>query len=317
MSLNFAVVGAGGFVAPRHLDAIRDTGNRVVAALDPNDSVGVLDRYSFDIDFFTEPERFDRHLEKLRRGPEAERVHYVSVCSPNHLHDAHCRLGLRVGANVICEKPIVLNPWNLEQLAALEAESSGRISTILQLRVHPVIVALKESLSTQGNGGAHDVSLTYVVGRGNWYHNSWKGQPDRSGGVATNIGIHFFDMLIWLFGSVVEARLHLSDDRRTGGFLELERARVRWFLSVDPGDLPESAKKLGQTSHRSIRVDGQEIEFSTGFANLHTRVYENILAGNGFGLDVARPSIELMHRLRAESVCDSHTDRHEFIAGRR
>jgi len=287
MSKNFAVIGVGGYIAPRHLRAIRDTGNRLVAAVDPKDSVGVLDQYSYDVKFFTEIERFDRHLEKLRRGPETDRVHFVSICSPNYLHDSHCRLALRAGADVICEKPLVINPWNLDALEEIEAETKRRIHTILQLRVHPALIALRESLQKEGN--MHDVELTYITSRGPWYQVSWKGHEDKSGGVATNIGIHFFDLLMWLFGSVGGVKVHHADEQRMSGFIELERARVRWYLSVDKDDLPASVKAAGKTTYRSITVDGKEVEFSEGFTDLHTRVYEEILAGHGFGIKEARP----------------------------
>ena len=296
MSMNFAVIGVGGYVAPRHLRAIRDTGNRLVAAVDPKDSVGVLDQYSFDVRFFTEIERFDRHLEKLRRGVEEKRIQYVSICSPNYLHDAHCRLALRVGAEAICEKPLVINPWNLDTLEELEAETGHHIHTILQLRIHPELLKLKQSL--QGTSGQHDVELTYITSRGPWYQVSWKGQQDKSGGVATNNGVHFFDLLLWLFGPVVDIRVYHSDDRRMSGFIKLEHARVRWFLSVDSKDLPFPVQVGQKTTYRSIRVDGQEIEFSEGFTDLHTRVYEETLAGRGFGIAEARPSIELTHAIR-------------------
>jgi UDP-N-acetyl-2-amino-2-deoxyglucuronate dehydrogenase len=298
MSKNFAVIGVGGYIAPRHLRAIRDTGNRLIAAVDPKDSVGLLDQYSFDVSYFTEIERFDRHLEKLRRRSEEERAHYISICSPNYLHDAHCRLALRLGADVICEKPLVVNPWNLEALEELEGETGGKINTVLQLRVHPALIKLRESLRSAPADKQHDVVLTYITGRGNWYHVSWKGQPDKSGGVATNIGIHLFDLLLWLFGPAGDLRLYHSDPQRMSGMLDLERARVRWFLSVDPTDLPIAAAPGGKSTFRSITVDGQEIEFSEGFTDLHTRVYEETLAGHGFGIADARPSIELTHRIR-------------------
>jgi UDP-N-acetyl-2-amino-2-deoxyglucuronate dehydrogenase len=300
MPLNFAIIGVGGYIAPRHLRAIRDTGNQLAAAVDPKDSVGVLDQYSFDVKFFTEIERFDRHLEKLRRGPKEGRIHYVSVCSPNYLHDAHCRLALRVGADVICEKPLVINPWNFDALSELESETSHRIHTILQLRVHPQLIKLREAL--QKAGGQHDVELTYITSRGPWYQVSWKGQQDKSGGVATNIGVHFFDLLLWLFGPVNGIKVHHSDASRMSGFIELEHARVRWFLSVDSNDLPFPAVVGGKTTHRSIIVDGMEIEFSEGFTDLHTRVYEETLAGRGFGIQDARPSIELTYAIRMASI---------------
>jgi UDP-N-acetyl-2-amino-2-deoxyglucuronate dehydrogenase len=315
---NFAITGAGGFVAPRHLRAIRDTGNALLAAVDPKDSVGVLDQYSFDVRFFTEFERFDRYLEKLRRGPEEGRVHWLSVCSPNYLHDAHCRLGLRVGANVLCEKPLVINPWNLDALQQVEAETGRRIFTLLQLRVHPALVALREKLAAEGSGAKHEVTLTYVTSRGPWYDVSWKGQIEKSGGVPTNIGIHFFDLLLWLFGPAEEQRVHLNDPRRMAGYLELERARVRWFLSVDRRDLPSAPVPGGKTTHRSVTVDGSEIEFSEGFADLHTRVYAETLAGRGFGIDVARPSISLVHAIRnTETTAAASSPAHPLVGGGR
>jgi UDP-N-acetyl-2-amino-2-deoxyglucuronate dehydrogenase len=299
---NFAITGVGGFVAPRHLKAINDTGNRLVAAADPHDSVGLLDRYSFDVRFFTEIERFDRHLEKLRRGPEPERVHYVSICSPNYLHDAHIRLALRVGAHAICEKPIVINPWNLDALEELEHESGRTVNTVLQLRLHPSLVALKARLDAEPAGRPHEVCLTYITARGAWYNVSWKGSEERSGGLVTNIGIHFFDLLLWLFGPVVAIRLHQRDPERMAGFIELERARVQWLLSTRTADLPFKPQPGVKTTFRSITVDGQELEFSDGFTDLHTRLYETTLAGRGFRIADARPSIELTHRIRLAEV---------------
>jgi len=292
------MTGVAGFVAPRHLKAIKDTGHRLVAAVDPHDAVGVLDKYAFDVRFFTEIERFDRHLEKLRRGPDADRVDYVSVCSPNYLHDAHIRLALRVGAHVICEKPLVINPWNLDALQDLERETGRRVNTVLQLRLHPQLIALRETLVSAGTADPHEVCLTYVTARGSWYDVSWKGSEERSGGLVTNIGIHFFDLLIWLFGRVVGCEVHLRDPRRLSGYLQLERARVRWFLSSDARDLPFAPEPGVKTTFRSITVDGHEIEFSEGFTDLHTRVYEASLAGRGFGIDDSRPSIELSYRIR-------------------
>jgi UDP-N-acetyl-2-amino-2-deoxyglucuronate dehydrogenase len=299
---NFAITGVAGFVAPRHLQAIRDTGNRLVAATDPHDSVGVLDRFSFDVRFFTEIERFDRHLEKLRRGPAPEHVDYISVCSPNYLHDAHIRLALRVGAHVICEKPIVINPWNLDALQELERESGRTVNTVLQLRVHPELIALKQKLDAEPRERVHDVCLTYITARGAWYQVSWKGSPERAGGLVTNIGIHFFDLLIWLFGSVKGCYLHQNHPTKMSGFLELERARVRWLLSTNAEDLPFAAKPGVKTTFRSITVDGSEVEFSEGFTDLHTRVYEEVLAGRGFRIADARPSVELSHRIRQTPV---------------
>jgi UDP-N-acetyl-2-amino-2-deoxyglucuronate dehydrogenase len=306
---NFALTGAAGFVAPRHLKAIKDTGNRLVAAADPHDAVGVLDRYSFDVRFFTEIERFDRHLEKLRRGRESERAHYVSVCSPNYLHDAHIRLALRVGAHAICEKPLVINPWNLDALQELEQETGCRVYTVLQLRLHPELIALRERIAAEPAGHQHDVQLTYITARGRWYDTSWKGSEERSGGIVTNIGIHFFDLLLWLFGPVVQCEVHRREPRRAAGFLELERARVRWFLSADLADLPFPPDPGVKTTFRSITVDGRDVEFSDGFGDLHTRVYEEMLAGRGFTIADSRPSIELSYRIRQAKpeVVAAHT----------
>ncbi|MBN1213097.1 MAG: Gfo/Idh/MocA family oxidoreductase [candidate division Zixibacteria bacterium] len=298
MSKNFAITGVAGYVAPRHLKAIKDTGNQLIAAVDPHDSVGILDRYFSGVSFFIEFERFDRHIEKLRRKSEAERVHYISICSPNYLHDAHVRFALRVGADAICEKPLVLNPWNIDALAELEQESEGRVYTILQLRVHPSLIALKEKLAREKRNGKYDVVLTYITSRGRWYLVSWKGQLDRSGGLATNIGVHFYDLLIWLFGPVEHSEVHVANQYKTGGFIELERARVKWFLSIDSADLPKEALQKNLTTYRSITMDNEEIEFSEGFTDLHTEVYRNILAGKGFGLTDSLPSITLVHNIR-------------------
>lgn len=299
MSFNFAITGVGGYIAPRHLKAIKDTGNTLIAACDPSDSVGVLDRFFTDVKFFTEFERFDRHLEKLRRMGDRNRVHYLSICSPNYLHDAHVRFALRIGANAICEKPLVLNPWNIDALEELEHESGRRVSTILQLRVHPALIALRERLAQEKrSSNKHEVLLTYITTRGGWYLVSWKGQTDRSGGLATNIGIHFFDLLVWLFGPVQSHEVHVASPKHTGGYFELERARVKWFLSIDRDDLPEECVRKGQTTYRHITIDGAEVEFSEGFTELHTEVYRQTLAGKGFGLEDARPSITLAHEIR-------------------
>lgn len=294
---NFALTGAAGYIAPRHYKAIHETGNRLIAAVDPHDSVGILDQYFPDAAFFTEFERFDRHLERRRRGPEDERVHYVSICSPNHLHDAHIRLALRIGADAICEKPLVLNPWNLDALAELEAEYERSIYTILQLRVHPSLIALRDQLLATPNE-RRQVKLRYITSRGTWYRYSWKGNVSRAGGIATNIGIHFFDLLMWFFGGVRRIELEQSEETKMGGKLELERADVDWFLSIDRNDLPDATREHAPT-YRSITVDGEEVEFSAGFRDLHTVVYERVLAGGGFTIDDARPSIELVHRLRS------------------
>src|SRR5258708_3839506 len=302
---NLALTGVAGFVAERQLKAINATGNRLVAAVDPHDAVGILDRYSFNVRFFNEFERFDRHLEKLRRGPEADRVHYVSVCSPNYLHDAHIRLALRVGAHAICEKPLVVNPWNLDALQELEAETGCRVNTVLQLRLHPKLLALKAQLEQERPADRHEVCLTYITARGRWYDVSWKGSVERSGGLVTNIGIHFFDLLIWLFGPVQDVIVHVNEGKCVAGYLELERARVHWFLSTDMADLPFAAQPGVKTTFRSLTVDGATVEFSDGFTDLHTRVYEEALAGRGFGIDDARPSIELTHRIRNTPVAET------------
>lgn len=313
MPYNFALTGASGYVAPRHLKAIKDTGNRLVAAVDPHDSVGILDGFFDGVAFFTEFERFDRHIEKLRRQGTDKALDYVSICSPNYLHDAHCRFALRVGANAICEKPLVLNPWNIDALEELEEESDRKIYTILQLRVHPALIDLRNRLQTLPPDTRKDVRLTYITSRGPWYLVSWKGQLERSGGLATNIGIHFFDMLMWFFGAVRHSEVHLSNPLHTAGFLELDRARVQWFLSIDQNDLPDSAKAKGQRTYRSITIDGEEVEFSGGFTDLHTIVYQETLAGRGFGLEDARPSINLVHNLREATAIGPNDNAHPCV----
>ncbi len=298
---NFAVIGVAGYVAPRHLKAIADTGNSVVAVTDPHDNVGVIDRYFPDAKYFREIERFDRYLEKLRRRSDAERVQYVSICSPNYLHDAHCRLALRVRAHAICEKPLVINPWNLDALSDIEAETGYRIHTILQLRLHPAVIALRDKLAAQRRQRV-EVRLHYVTPRGAWYHASWKGEEDKSGGLVTNIGIHFFDMLMWLFGRADHWEVYQRTRDRAAGLLELEWASVHWRLSVNRADLPASTVAAGKSSFRSLTLDGEEFEFSDGFTELHTRSYEHVLAGQGFGIGDARPSIEIVHRIRQAEV---------------
>lgn len=292
----FALVGLAGFVAPRHLRAIHDTGNNLVAALDPHDSVGIIDSYFPDADFFVEFERFDRHLDKLRR--QGSPVDYVSICSPNYLHDSHIRFALRSQADAICEKPLVLNPWNVEALEELQREAGRKVWTVLQLRLHPAIQALRQRFAHSPNSSRHDVDLTYITSRGNWYMFSWKGDPARSGGIAANIGIHFFDMLQWVFGETRASVVHLSTPHKAAGYLELDKARVRWFLSLDRDDLPASAVSDSKSTFRSIMVDGEDVEFSGGFTDLHTRTYEEILAGNGFGLLEARQSIQTAYDIR-------------------
>jgi len=315
MSKNFALLGVAGFVAPRHLKAIRTTGNRLVAACDPNDSVGVLDSYFLDANFFTEVERFDRYLEKARRQSDESRVHYVSICSPNYLHDAHVRLALRVNANAICEKPLVINPWNLDQLEDLERETGARVYTVLQLRLLPSLRRLREQVRERKTRA--NIVLSYVTRRGPWYRISWKGSEAKSGGLPTNIGIHFFDLLQWIFGGVSRCNVHVAEHDRWSGFLELENADVRWYLSTRHEDLPPAALEAGKPAFRSLTIDGEELEFSPGFTDLHTAVYEDILAGGGFGIADARPSVELAYRIRTTTVTGSGDTAHPMLTSSR
>jgi len=313
MAKNFAITGVAGYIAPRHLRAIRDTGNNLIAALDPHDSVGILDGMFKDVRFFTEFERFDRHIEKLRRRPDEERIHYLTICAPNYLHDAHARFALRIGADVICEKPVVLNPWNIDALQELEEDSGKRIFIVLQLRVHPALIALREALQNTPMTHKKDIVLTYITSRGPWYLVSWKGDAERSGGLATNIGVHFFDLLLWLFGKAERSEVHLAEATRTAGFLELKNANVRWYLSIDSRDVPESARAKGIATHRSLTMDGKEIEFSEGFTDLHTVIYKEVLAGHGFGLNEGRPSIELVHDIREAPVVRAGDNAHPLL----
>ncbi|UBM62339.1 Gfo/Idh/MocA family oxidoreductase [Candidatus Sulfidibacterium hydrothermale] len=312
MSKRFALIGAAGYIAPRHMKAISETGNELVAALDPFDSVGIIDSFFPQADFFTEPERFDRHLDKLRRSSD-NKVDYVSVCSPNYLHDAHIRLGLRNDAHVICEKPLVLNPWNLDGLAEIENETGKKVFNILQLRLHSSIIALKKKIEADRSGKIYDIDLTYITSRGKWYFYSWKGNPAKSGGVATNIGIHFFDMLQWIFGDVQQNIVHLNESDKAAGFLQLKNARVRWLLSLDRKDLPSVAVEKGMPTYRSITVNGEEIEFSCGFTQLHTESYKHILAGKGFGIEEARNSIQIVHAIRTQKPVGLTGDYHPFL----
>ena len=293
---NFALIGAGGYIAPRHMKAIKDTGNNLIAALDKNDSVGILDSYFPDADFFTEFERFDRHLEKLKR--QGKKIDFVTVCSPNYLHDAHIRFGLRIGANVICEKPVVLNPWNIDALQEIEKETGQQVFTILQLRLHPAIIALKEKIDAAPPGKKHTVDLQYITSRGHWYHTSWKGDITKSGGIATNIGVHFFDMLMWIFGPVKENNVTQHSKTTASGNLELEKATVNWMLSIDVNTLPADVKAAGKRTFRTLTIDGDAFEFSEGFTELHTHSYANIIAGNGFPLSETKRSIDLVHKIR-------------------
>lgn len=294
---NFALIGAGGYIAPRHLKAIKETGNNLIAALDLNDSVGIMDSYFPDADFFTEPERFDRHLDKLRRQGD-QKIDYVSICSPNYLHDAHMRMALRNDANAICEKPLVLNPWNLDALHEIELETGKKIYTILQLRLHPAIQKLKKQIEEGPKDKVYNVNLTYITSRGKWYFISWKGDKHKSGGVATNIGVHFFDMLGWIFGDFKGVELEINKPEKAGGKLYFEKANVNWFLSVDEKDLPGEAIAAQKRTYRKINIEGEELEFSDGFTDLHTVSYKDILSGGGFGLEDTRKSIQIVSSLR-------------------
>ncbi|MEI7424252.1 MAG: Gfo/Idh/MocA family oxidoreductase [Prolixibacteraceae bacterium] len=323
---NFALIGTAGYIAPRHLKAIKETGNNLVAALDPFDSVGLLDSYFPEASFFTEFERFDRHVELMKRKWENEKlrtgswedekmgrreneemgtgkVDYVSVCTPNYLHDAHIRFGLRVGAEVICEKPLVLNPWNIEALAEIEKETGRKVYNIFQLRLHPSIIALKKKVSEGPAEKIYALDLTYITSRGNWYYTSWKGDVSKSGGIATNIGVHFYDMLTWVFGEVEESIVHVASHDRVSGVLYLEKATVRYFLSINEETLPAEVRNAGKRTYRLLEMDGEEIEFSDGFTDLHTESYRQILSGKGFPLMDAMTSIQLVHSIRhAEPV---------------
>lgn len=310
---NFGLIGAAGYIAPRHMQAIRDTGNRLVAAMDPNDSVGVIDSYFPQADFFTEFERFDRHVDKLHRSGNEHKLDYVSICSPNYLHDSHMRFGLRSGCDVICEKPAVLNPWNIDGIEEIERDSGHKVSTILQLRVHPAIVALRERIRGMNSTQRHEVDLSYITSRGHWYMRSWKGDARKAGGIATNIGVHFFDMLYFIFGDLQENIVHHHGDTKAAGYLEYEHARVRWFLSVDVDDVPEAQRQAGQRTYRSITVDGEEIEFSGGFTDLHTLSYQRILEGHGYGLEATRTAIEAVSTIRQADPVGLRGEYHPFL----
>jgi UDP-N-acetyl-2-amino-2-deoxyglucuronate dehydrogenase len=309
---NFALMGAAGYIAPRHLKAIKDTNNTLLAALDKFDSVGIMDSYFPNADFFVEFERFDRHIEKLRRN--GTQLDYISICTPNYLHDAHIRMALRSGADAICEKPLVLNPWNVDALMDIQKESGKKIHTILQLRLHPSIIALKQKVDLNASRSKYDVDLTYITSRGKWYDTSWKGDDSKSGGIATNIGIHFFDMLAWLFGDVQENKVHLREKDKSAGYLEFQKARVRWYLSIDEESLPKRIQELGQRTYRSITIDGEELEFSSGFTELHTESYFQILKGEGFGLDDAMESIKIAQKIRNNTIT-TKGERHPLLFG--
>ena len=308
---NFAIIGVAGYIAPRHLKAIKDTNNNLLAAYDPYDGVGIIDSFFPDADFFTEFERFDRHIEKLK-FEKNEKFDYVSICTPNYLHDAHIRFALRRGANAICEKPLVLNPWNIENLKNIEKESGKNIYTILQLRLHPSIIKLKNKIRNSPKNKIYDIDLTYITSRGKWYYTSWKGDITKSGGIATNIGVHFFDMLTWIFGDVKQNKVHIHTHDRAAGYLEFERARVRWFLSINYDTLPNEIKEKGQRTFRSITIENEELEFSGGFTDLHTLSYNNILSGNGFGIKDASNAIEIVHTIRNTTPIGLNGDYHPF-----
>ena len=310
---NFAITGVAGYIAPRHLLAIKNTGNNLVAALDPHDSVGILDKFSFDVSFFTEYERFDCHLSKMRKNNHHEKIDFLSICAPNHLHDAHIRLALRLGADVICEKPLVIKPSNLDNLQELELETGHKIYNVLQLRVHPSLISLREKIQNEKKNTKHEVVMTYITSRGLWYKYSWKGNDEKSGGVMTNIGIHFFDMLIWMFGNVQSNEVYLQDANKSSGFLELENANIKWYLSIDQNDLPETVKNEGQNTFRSITVDDNEIEFTDGFTDLNTSLYQVVLDGKGFGIEDARPAIETVYNIRNSKVSEKKEYLHPFL----
>lgn len=309
----FAMIGAAGYIAPRHMKAIKDTGNELVAALDVNDSVGIIDSHFPDADFFTEFERFDRHIDKLRRANSDKQVNYISICSPNYLHDSHMRFALRSGADAICEKPLVLNPWNIDGLQEIEQDTGRKVNTILQLRLHPAIIALRDKVQSGPKDHKHEVDLTYITSRGHWYLQSWKGDTKKSGGIATNIGVHFYDMLHFVFGELQQNVVHYSSDTKAAGYLEYAQARVRWFLSIDINDVPAAVRATGQRTYRSITCEGEEIEFSGGFTDLHTRSYEEILKGNGFGLDENRVAIETVSHIRDSKPQGLSGDYHPFL----
>ena len=307
---HFTLIGAAGYIAPRHMQAIRDTQNDLVAAMDTNDSVGIIDSYFPNAAFFTEFERFDRHLEKLKRA--GKKVDYVSICSPNYLHDAHIRFGLRYGADVICEKPIVLNPWNIDALEELEKETGNHVYNILQLRLHPSIIALKEKVNAAPKDKIFEFDLTYITSRGTWYYTSWKGNTEKSGGIATNIGVHFYDMLQWVFGPVKENIVHIHTHDRAAGYFEFEKAKVRWFLSINAETLPEDVRAKGKRTYRSVNIEGEELEFSDGFTDLHTLSYRDILSGGGFRISEAHAAIEIVHHIRTSTPIGLVGDYHPF-----
>ena len=317
-TLNFALIGAAGYIAPRHMKAIKETGNNLIAALDPYDGVGIMDSYFPNANFFIEPERFDRHIDKLRRESKSKtgqnkKVDFVSICSPNYMHDSHIRLALRNDAHAICEKPIVLNPWNIDALKVIQNETGRKVYTILQVRLHPAIIALKERISKGAKNKRYNLDLTYITSRGKWYYRSWKGVTEKSGGIATNIGIHFFDLLTWIFGEPKLNRVHILEPDKAAGFLELEKADIRWFLSLDYNDIPDTLKEQGKRTYRSLTLEGEEIEFSDGFTDLHTESYKQIIDGKGFGLIDAKHCVSIVHEIRNSKPIGIKGDYHPFL----
>ncbi len=307
---NFALIGAAGYIAVRHMKAIKETGNNLMAALDKFDSVGIIDSYFPDADFFTEFERFDRHIDRLKRN--GKKIDYMSICTPNYLHDSHIRFALRQQSDAICEKPLVLNPWNIDALAEIEVETGRKINNIFQLRLHPGIIKLKEEIENGPKDKIYDIELTYITSRGNWYFQSWKAENQKSGGIATNIGVHFFDILTWIFGNVKVNCVNISETKKAAGFLQLEKANVRWFMSLDFNDLPKQQKDIGQRTYRNISINKKEFEFSEGFTDLHTVSYEEILKGNGFSLNEARSSIQMVYSIRNSVAVGLIGDYHPF-----
>lgn len=305
---NFALIGAGGYIAPRHLRAIKDTGNNLIAAYDKFDSVGIMDSFFPDCSFFTENEQFDRFCSKVRNTEN--NIDWISICTPNHTHDAFIRYGMRIGANVICEKPVVLNPYNIDALMDIEKETGCKAYNILQLRLHDSIIALKKKIEEGPKDKIYDIDLTYITSRGNWYYTSWKGDIHKSGGVATNIGVHFYDMLTWIFGEVKENIVHVMSHDRVAGYLELEKARVRYFLSINSDHLPENAVQGEKKTYRTITIDGDEFEFSEGFTELHTKSYKHILNGDGFRISEAKRCIEIVSDIRNSAPIGLKGDYH-------
>jgi len=305
---NFALIGIG-YIAEKHLRAIKETGNDLLAALDPHDSVGILDEYFPNCEYFSDHARFERHIAKAQFQNTSNKIDYFSICSPNYLHDSHIRLALNSGANVICEKPLVINPWNLDLLEKLEETSKLSIFTVLQLRLHPEILKLKKE--QQLSKTKKDITLSYISARGKWYQHSWKGNIEKSGGILVNIGIHFFDMLLWIYGPVKHFEVYEYSDTKASGYLELANANVKWFLSIDKSDLPKNVIEQNNSTYRSITIDNKELEFSQGFKNLHTEVYREIFLNGGNRISESRPSIELVYKLKNEKISTSN-DKHPF-----